>query len=74
MIHSTERLVRNAETERLVRNAEAKLLRALGNPGTPGQSQAFDPVSGFTLDQIVVYLREIESDLADAVLRRNGLT
>ena len=65
MIHSS--------TERSVRNAEAKLLRALDNPGIPGQSETFDPVSGFTLGQIVVYLREIESDLADAVLRRNGL-
>ena len=59
--------------EQQARNTEIMLKRALENPGVPGETEAFDAVSGFTLTQIVIHLRELECDLADAILRRNGI-
>ena len=57
------------QTEFHLRNAEMKLGRAIANDGV-------DPVSGYTTDDIVAYIRSADmaiEHIADACLRRHGI-
>jgi len=61
--------------EREIADASDQLERALQNPVViPGMEiEAFDPISGYTLAEIVEYLCNLSSPEADAVLRHHGL-